>query len=67
MQVSLRAFTVRLLSNISRSRALQISINLTALEEWIDDMGLPAGVQVHFAPVRDLLNWLQVRYDISSL
>lgn len=45
----------------SRSRAFQIGLNLTVIEEWIEEMGLPTGVQVHFAPVRDLLNWLQVR------
>jgi len=50
----------------SRSRAFQISLNLTVIEEWIEEMGLPAGVQVHLAPVKDLLNWLQVRwYELS--
>jgi len=39
---------------------LQISMNLTAIDEWIEEVELPSGVQVHFAPVRDLLNWLQV-------
>jgi hypothetical protein len=36
-------------------------MNLGALEEWVGQMGLPHGVQSHFNPVRDLLNWLQVR------
>lgn len=45
---------------ICRSRALQIAMNLSALEEWVLQMGLPSGVQAHFAPVRDLLHWLQV-------
>ncbi len=31
------------------------------LEDWIDRMGLPQGVQSHLSPVRDLLTWLQVR------
>ena len=44
-----------------RSRAVQISANVSVLEEWVGKMGLPRGVQSHFAPVRDLLNWLQVR------
>jgi hypothetical protein len=61
MQVCLRAFTAHLLTSTSRSRAFQISLNLVVIEEWIEEMGLPTGVQVHFAPVRDLLNWLQVR------
>jgi len=45
-----------------RSRAVQIAMNLSTLDEWIEDMGLPTGIQNHFAPVRDLLNWLQVRF-----
>lgn len=36
-------------------------MNLSVLEEWISKTGLPRGVGAHFAPVRDLLNWLQVR------
>jgi len=35
-------------------------MNLAVLEEWIEKMELPPGVQSHFLPVRDLLNWLQV-------
>jgi len=46
---------------LCRSRAVQISMNVSVLEEWVGKMGLPRGVQSHFAPVRDLLNWLQVR------
>jgi hypothetical protein len=47
--------------SLCRSRAIQISMNVSILEEWVGKMGLPRGVQSHFAPVRDLLNWLQVR------
>jgi len=47
-------------SVILRSRAVQIAINFTSIEEWIEDMELPTGIQNHFYPVRDLLNWLQV-------
>jgi hypothetical protein len=36
-------------------------MNLTAIEEWIEEMGIPSGVQIHFAALRDLLNWLQVK------
>lgn len=35
-------------------------MNLAVLEDWIDEMDLPTGVQSHFLPVHDLLNWLQV-------
>lgn len=61
MQVRLCAFTLHLLTSTSRSRAFQISMNLMMIEDWIEEMGLPTGMQVHLAPVRDLLNWLQVR------
>lgn len=44
-----------------RSRAIQIGMNLSVLEEWIETANLPRGVMSHLAPVRDLLNWLQVR------
>ncbi|CAA7258656.1 unnamed protein product [Cyclocybe aegerita] len=51
---------------ICRSRAAQISMNLTAIEEWIEEMGLPSGIQIHFAPLRDLLNWLQCLSSINE-
>ncbi|KAG5647640.1 hypothetical protein DXG03_008993 [Asterophora parasitica] len=51
---------------ICRSRAIQIGMNLAVLEEWIEEMGLPPGVQVHFNPARDLLRWLQSLSSISE-
>ncbi|PPQ92673.1 hypothetical protein CVT25_013980 [Psilocybe cyanescens] len=51
---------------ICRSRAVQISMNLTVIEEWIEEMGIPPGIQIHFAPVRDLLNWLQRLSSIAE-
>ncbi|KAK2461987.1 hypothetical protein APHAL10511_006450 [Amanita phalloides] len=44
---------------LCRSRAIQVGLNVTVLEDWINQMGLPQGVQSHFAPVHDVLNWLQ--------
>ncbi|KLO14496.1 hypothetical protein SCHPADRAFT_872681 [Schizopora paradoxa] len=44
---------------LCRSRALQVAMNLGAVEEWIGDAGLPRGVESHFGPVRELLLWLQ--------
>jgi hypothetical protein len=44
-----------------RSKAVQIGMNMVVLEEWVEDMGLPRGIVSHLTPVRDLLNWLQVR------
>ncbi|KAF4623925.1 hypothetical protein D9613_001725 [Agrocybe pediades] len=51
---------------LCRSRALQISMNLTIIEEWIEDAGIPPGIQVHFAPVKDLLKWLQRLSSIAE-
>ncbi|KAF8640500.1 hypothetical protein AX17_000162 [Amanita inopinata Kibby_2008] len=51
---------------LCRSRAIQISKNLAILEDWIDQMGLPQGVQSHFAPVHDLLGWLQKLSSIDD-
>ncbi|KAF9076195.1 DIL domain-containing protein [Rhodocollybia butyracea] len=51
---------------ICRSKAMQIGMNLSAVEEWVGQMGLPKGVQSHFAPVRELLNWLQCLSSITE-
>jgi len=44
---------------------MQISLNLSELEKWIVQVGLPKGIQSHLIPVRDLLNWLQVREFVN--
>jgi len=44
---------------LCRSRAIQIGMNLSVLEEWIVSSALPSRVESHFAPVRELLHWLQ--------
>jgi hypothetical protein len=49
------------------SRAVQIGLNVSILEDWIDQMGIPPGVQSHLAPVHELLTWLQVRVFENSL
>ncbi|TFK30350.1 hypothetical protein FA15DRAFT_662297 [Coprinopsis marcescibilis] len=51
---------------ICRSRALQISANMSVVEEWTDEMGIPPGVLSHFAPVKDLLNWLQCLSSVAE-
>ncbi|KAG6828707.1 hypothetical protein H0H92_007015 [Tricholoma furcatifolium] len=48
------------------SRSVQIGMNLAILEEWIEQAGLPPGIQAHFLPVRDLLNWLQSLSSITE-
>jgi hypothetical protein len=53
-------FSVVLADVTHRSRAVQIGANLSALEEWVEMANLPRSVRSHLAPVRDLLNWLQV-------
>ena len=49
---------------VLRSRAIRVGMNLSALEEWVETANLPRGVLSHLAPVRDLLNWLQVRCSV---
>ncbi|KAK0245580.1 DIL domain-containing protein [Armillaria nabsnona] len=51
---------------ICRSKAIQIGMNLSSIEEWVGQMGLPRGVQTHFTPVRELLNWLQCLSSITE-
>ncbi|KAI0801000.1 hypothetical protein C8Q74DRAFT_1239789 [Fomes fomentarius] len=48
------------------SRAVQISMNLGVIEEWIGNMELPKNIGSHFAPVHDLLNWLQCLSSITE-
>ena len=45
---------------LCRSRAVQIGLNISVLEEWVGSVGLPSGVCAHFQSVRELLTWLQV-------
>ncbi|KAK7059043.1 hypothetical protein VNI00_001667 [Paramarasmius palmivorus] len=51
---------------ICRSKALQISLNLSVLEEWVIQMGLPRGVGSHLKPVRELVGWLQCLSSITE-
>ncbi|GJE85707.1 DIL domain-containing protein [Phanerochaete sordida] len=51
---------------LCRSRAVQISMNIGVIDEWISTMELPRGVGAHFAPVKDLLNWLQCSSSITE-
>ncbi|KAK0198200.1 DIL domain-containing protein, partial [Armillaria mellea] len=51
---------------ICRSKAVQIGMNLSSIEEWVGQMDLPRGVQTHFTPVRELLNWLQCLSSITE-
>ena len=64
-------FTSTLLSFITQtidsSKAVQINMNLSVLEEWVGQMGLPRGVQSHLTPVRDLLSWLQVFTSLDNV
>lgn len=51
---------------LCRSRAVQIGMNLSALEEWVETANLPRSVLSHLTPVRDLLNWLQCLSSITE-
>ncbi|CAE6426696.1 unnamed protein product [Rhizoctonia solani] len=52
---------------LCRSRAMQINMNISVIEEWaITDAGLPKGVVSHFTPVKELLRWLQLLSSIQE-
>ncbi|CAE6471778.1 unnamed protein product [Rhizoctonia solani] len=52
---------------LCRSRAMQINMNISIIEEWaITDAGLPRGVVSHFTPVKELLRWLQLLSSIQE-
>ncbi|KAJ1310241.1 hypothetical protein OPQ81_006983 [Rhizoctonia solani] len=52
---------------LCRSRAMQINMNISVIEEWaITDAGLPRGVVSHFTPVKELLRWLQLLSSIQE-
>ncbi|KAF9040523.1 DIL domain-containing protein [Panaeolus papilionaceus] len=51
---------------ICRSRAVQIGMNLTVIEDWIQEMQIPIGIQLHLLPVKDLLSWLQHLSSITE-
>ncbi|CAE6432783.1 unnamed protein product [Rhizoctonia solani] len=52
---------------LCRSRAMQINMNISTIEEWaITDAGLPRGVVSHFAAVKELLRWLQLLSSIQE-
>ncbi|PLW13821.1 hypothetical protein PCANC_19394 [Puccinia coronata f. sp. avenae] len=45
---------------LCRSKAMQIHLNVTTIEEWGRGNRLPAGVvQKHFEPLRQLLKWIE--------
>lgn len=53
--------------NLSRSKALQIRMNITALEDWVRLNGIPARCAArHLEPVMQLLQWLQCLSSIGS-
>lgn len=45
---------------LCRSKAMQIGMNISVMEEWVTSVGLPASVSSHFQTLRELLIWLQV-------
>ncbi|GAA6062310.1 hypothetical protein JCM10212_006862 [Sporobolomyces blumeae] len=53
---------------LCRSRAMQIRLNASNLEDWARASRLPAKmVSVHFAPLNHLLQWLQCLSSESSI
>ncbi|KAF8319361.1 hypothetical protein DL93DRAFT_2132412 [Clavulina sp. PMI_390] len=51
---------------LCRSRAMQIGMNISVMEEWITNAGLPASASTHFQTLRELLIWLQCHSSISQ-
>lgn len=52
---------------LCRSKALQIRMNLTFLDDWVRANGLPAQTSTkHFAPLSQLLQWLQCLSRITE-
>ncbi|KAI9487660.1 MAG: DIL domain-containing protein [Benjaminiella poitrasii] len=60
----------RILSNkkhLSRSRAIQIRMNLTVIEEWIREHQLPMALAAYFKPVIQLVQLLQCVSQLTEL
>ncbi|WVQ94923.1 hypothetical protein IAU59_002009 [Kwoniella sp. CBS 9459] len=52
---------------LCRTKALQIKMNLTALDDWVRANGLPAQTATkHLEPVSQLLQWLQCLSQIKE-
>nr|KIR49115.1 DIL and ankyrin domain-containing protein [Cryptococcus bacillisporus CA1280] len=52
---------------LCRSKALQIRVNLTFLDDWVRVNDLPAQTSArHFAPLSQLLQWLQCLSQITE-
>lgn len=60
----------RILSNrkyLCRSRALQIRMNMTIIDEWIREHHLPTSLTTYFSPVIQLLQLLQCVSQLTDL
>lgn len=54
--------------HLCRSRAVQIRLNISSLEDWARMNQLPTQmVQEHFRPLNELLQWLQCLSSESSI
>jgi hypothetical protein len=52
---------------LCRTKAVQIKMNITALEDWVRSNGLPAKTATkHLEPVSQLLQWLQCSSQIRE-
>lgn len=52
---------------LCRSKAVQIRMNITVLDDWVRLNGLPAKTAgQHFEPVLQLLQWLQTQSNVNS-
>ncbi|KAL7409133.1 hypothetical protein BDY24DRAFT_445156 [Mrakia frigida] len=52
---------------LCRSKAVQIRMNMTSLEDWVRDSGLPVKIATkHLEPVNQLLGWLQTCSSLND-
>ncbi|CAO1619962.1 unnamed protein product [Parajaminaea phylloscopi] len=60
----------RVLSNrryLCRSKAMQLKLNVSALEDWARSNALPLGiVRTHLAPVTQLISWLSCQSSLRD-
>ncbi|CEH14545.1 PROTEIN F40G9.17 [Ceraceosorus bombacis] len=52
---------------LCQSRAMQIRLNVSALEDWARSNALPLSIiNVHFEPLRQLISWLQSQSTLQE-
>ncbi|KAF7728487.1 hypothetical protein EC973_006040 [Apophysomyces ossiformis] len=52
---------------LCRSKALQVRMNISVLEEWIQQHHLPTDLNTHFQPLKQLLQFLQCVSQLNEM